>query len=197
MHAAQGLLRFLTSSGPLQMVNPMMGVGFYVEQSLHEILGRFHDAVKHELKFEEPTLRLAAPILLRDIARAMKSRSPPPEPWRRGILLVLSQPEGGIKGLVREFSLLRRAVWDTLAARRHALPGGERRTLEGHLDEALAAAAERWADLVRLLDPVPLRIAPATSEPVAPGPAQIPRPPPLPARTADAPEPSPKKKPAT
>lgn len=140
-----------------------MGVGFYIEESLHEVVGRFHAAVQRELLFGEPALRLAAPVLLRDIARAMKSAAPPPEPWQRGVVLVLSQPQGGIKGLIREFALLRRSLWETLSPR-HAIPAQERQEVERCLDEALAAAADRWASMVRLMTPGSAR---AVNAPVA------------------------------
>jgi hypothetical protein len=102
----------------------MMGAGLYVEECLQEIVGRFLSAVAAELGFQEASLRLAAPILLRDLARSLRSEAPPPEGWARGVTLVLSQPAGGVKGLLREFGLLRAALWDTLSARGHAVPLG-------------------------------------------------------------------------
>jgi hypothetical protein len=154
----------------------MMGAGLYIEECLQEIVGRFLSAVTAELQFQEPSLRLAAPILLRDLARSLRSAAPPPEPWQRGVTLVLSQPAGGVRGLVREFGLLRTALWDTLAARGHAVPSPERRAVDRFLDEAAAAAADRWAGYSRLLVPTALRDRP-TATPAPPSPI---RPPPLP-----------------
>jgi hypothetical protein len=153
----------------------MIGVGLYIEENSQEILGRFHAAVERELQFQEAALRLAAPILLHDIARAMRRSTPSVEPWRRAVLLVLSQPEGGVRGLVREFGLLRQAIWDTLAARGHAVPSAQRRQVERLLDEALASAAERWAGLVRLL---PIRERHAARNVSRTEPAAPPHPPP-------------------
>lgn len=159
----------------------MMGVGLYIEESLQEIVGRFHARVREELHFSESALRLAAPILLRDIARAMRSAAPLADPWQRSIVLVLSQPEGGIRGLVREFSLLRRILWETLGTRGHAVPSEERRAVESYLDEALASAAERWANMVRLMMPSPR--APSLERELHPRPPQpppsLPAPPPI------------------
>jgi len=129
----------------------MIGVGLYIEENLQEILARFHTAVTHELKVREPALRLAAPILLQDLARAFRGEQCGAEPWSRAVMLVMSQPEGGIRGLVREFGLLRRALWETLSERGHAVVAQERRTVDWMLDEALALSTERWAQLVRLL----------------------------------------------
>jgi hypothetical protein len=128
-----------------------MGTGLYIEEDLQEILGRFRQIVERDFHHSEPSLSLAAPMLLQDLARALRSNAPSPEPWRRSLLLIYSQPEGGIRGLVREFAALRRALWDTLAAREHACPGIERRRVDWMLDEALASAADRWAGLARLL----------------------------------------------
>ena len=157
----------------------MMGVGLYVEECLQEIVGRFLSAVTAELKYQEASLRLAAPILLRDLARSLRSAAPPPEPWMRAMTLVLSQPAGGVRGLVREFGLLRAALWDTLAERGHAVPSAERRAVDHFLDEAAAAAADRWASYARLLVPTALRDRP--SPPARPSPL---RPPPLPTKKA-------------
>ncbi len=160
----------------------MMGAGLYVEECLQEIVGRFLSAVAAELGFQEASLRLAAPILLRDLARSLRSEAPPPEGWARGVTLVLSQPAGGVKGLLREFGLLRAALWDTLSARGHAVPSAERRAVDRYLDEAAAAAADRWAVYARLLVPTSLRERPVA----APGPGPEPggpgrtRPPPIP-----------------
>jgi hypothetical protein len=42
----------------------MMGVGLLIEENLQEILSRFHTKVTGELNFEEPSLHMAAPVLL-------------------------------------------------------------------------------------------------------------------------------------
>ncbi|MGC4122386.1 MAG: hypothetical protein QM765_48955 [Myxococcales bacterium] len=156
----------------------MMGAGLYVEECLQEIVGRFLSAVTAELKFQEASLRLAAPILLRDLARSLRSPAPAPEPWLRSMTLVLSQPAGGVRGLMLEFGLLRAALWDTLAARGHAVPSIERRAVDRFLDEAAASAADRWATYARLLVPTSMRERPAS-----PVPPPV-RPPPLPKKAA-------------
>ncbi len=130
-----------------------MGVGLWIEENLQEILSRFHTKVTSELNFEEPSLHMAAPVLLHDLARAARSTISPPEPWHRGVVLVLSQPQGGIRGLLQEFSLLRLSLWETISLRHHAFTGAERRQIDRYLDEAMAAAAERWAKMVRIIGP--------------------------------------------
>ncbi len=164
----------------------MKGVGLFVEENLQEIVSRFHASVERELGFEEPALKLAAPILLSDLARHFRQGSTQPEPWRRAMVLVFSQPPGGIRGLVREVGLLRRCLWETLALRHCPVPGDERRAIDQQLDEALAFAAERWASLVRLLSPDVARVnlglsAPSAPPPIPSAPQRRP-PPPLPQR---------------
>jgi hypothetical protein len=176
----------------------MRGVGLCIEENLQEILGRFHAAVPRELGFREPALRLAAPILLQDLGRVMRHGKEEQYPWRRAVVLVLSQPEGGVRGLLREFALLRQALWETVSARNHAVPGKERRQVDRLLDEAAADAAERWAHMARLLPAPRLRErraeevrsakAPPALKTLARGPSPLPQarpprvtPPPLPA----------------
>lgn len=161
----------------------MVGVGLYIEENLQEILSRFHAAVTRELGFDEASLRLAAPILLQEIARSLRRGERRAEPWRRAVLLVVSQPEGGIRGLLREYALLRRSLWETLATRGHAFPSEERRLVDGMLDETLAQSAERWASLVRVLPPSWRRTEDSAGRTVAPSPPRAlhpgDRPPPL------------------
>ncbi|MFN7133288.1 MAG: hypothetical protein ACK4N5_14515, partial [Myxococcales bacterium] len=101
-------------------------------------------------------------------------------------MLVRSQPQGGVRGLVREFALLRRAIWDTLAAARRPVTPDERATIDLYLDEAVAFACERWASLVRVGTPAPAETASLR----VPQPLRRERPPPLPRR--DVPPPLPK-----
>lgn len=144
----------------------MVGVGLYIEENTQEILSRFQAAVTRELGFDEPSLRLAAPILLQEIGRALRRGvTAGAEPWKRSALLIVSQPAGGIRGLLREFALLRRSMWETLATRGHAVPGDERRQVDMIIDEALAYAAERWAGLVRVLPQASLGAAPRGARP--------------------------------
>ncbi len=194
-----------TVGGAMRKELPMMGVGLHIEDSAQEIVARFHAAVRRELHFEQSALQLAAPLLLRDLARSMRNiasstpkdrlaraaepeddsgRGPSAEPWHRAALLVLSHPEGGIRGLVREFATLRRSLWEVLAAQRHFFSAEERRRVDSMLDEALAFAAERWAATVRLSPTATTRRAPDSSKrtperrrALPPPPA---RPPPLP-----------------
>ena len=147
----------------------MLGVGFYLEENRQEILGRFVEAAQ-AFGSGQPALSLAAPVLLQDLARAMRSEAPPSEPWKRSMMLVASQPPGGLRGLVREFGALRRAIWEAFSARGHPVPAAERRAVDAVLDEALACAAERWATMVRLFTP---RTPEAT--PVRPTPPPLPR----------------------
>ncbi len=166
----------------------VLGVGLYIEENTQEILGRYHGAVKEQLGFSEASLQLAAPILLRDLARAMRSEERPDTPWRRAVLLVLSQPEGGVRGLVREFALLRRALWDTLAARAKPVTFDERSAIDLYLDEATAFACERWASLVRAGGP-PVESDTILRPPQARQTARKQGPPPLPRRNGPPPLP--------
>lgn len=175
----------------------MKGIGLYVEENAQEIISRFFATAAGELGHLEPALKLAAPILLQDLARAARRGVVEAEPWRRAVLLVVSQPEGGVRGLVREFGLLRRAVWESMTDRGHAVPSQERRWLDRQLDEAAAFAAERWAAMARILTPTAVRArrdAPSREPPPLPCPppanlrpmgagsasSRLSRPPPLP-----------------
>lgn len=166
----------------------VLGAGLYIEENTQEILGRYHGAVREQLGFSEATLQLCAPILLRDLARAMRSDERPEAPWRRAVLLVLSQPEGGVRGLVREFALLRRAIWDTLAARNRPITFDERSAIDLYLDEAAAYACERWASLVRAGNP-PIESDTVLRPPQPKRTVRKDRPPPLPRREAPPPLP--------
>jgi hypothetical protein len=151
-----------------------LGVGFYLEEHRQEILARFRHGAEAELGVTEPALVHAAPVLLHDVSRGVRLRRSPGALGRRAVLLILSQPPGGLRGLIREFGVLRRAIWETLAVRGHAVPHVERQAVDRSLDDALADAGERWAAMARVFakptgpgqHPPPLpRVPPRGSKP--------------------------------
>ncbi len=121
----------------------MASVGIALEENVADFLCAFQVLLRRELGRERSALENFAPLFFADLARAFRKERLADKPWRRAALLIAARPEGGTPGLVREFALLRQALWETLAYRRHAVASRDRRFIDRAIDEALAEAVER------------------------------------------------------
>ncbi len=148
-------------------------MGLYIEQEQGEISRRFKERAASELFHHAAALEHATQALLRALALQLSSAPSSDEGRLRALMLVRSHPPGGVRGLVREFGLLRRTLWEVLLERGHALAGEERRQADQELDELLALAVERLAALMRhAMAPSNRNESVGIGEPEAPQPPQ-------------------------
>ncbi|MDR0965683.1 MAG: hypothetical protein LBM75_04150 [Myxococcales bacterium] len=121
----------------------MASVGIALEENVPDFLRAFQVHLRRELGRERSALERFAPLFFIELARAFRRNRLADRPWSRATLLIAARPEGGAPGLIREFSLLRQALWETMAYRQHAVAIQDRRAIDRAMDEALAEAVER------------------------------------------------------
>lgn len=123
----------------------MGGIGWMVEDHLVEIVNLWRRHLARELPgVTDPALGYAVPVFLRELSRCLRDdAAASANPFRRCELLLKVAPGEGPAGLVHEFRLLRRAIWEVLRAHGRLVPPQERTVADGKIDEAMAAAVAR------------------------------------------------------
>jgi hypothetical protein len=126
----------------------MGGIGWMVEDHLVEIVNLWRRHLARELPgVTEPALGYAVPVFLRELSRCLRDdAAASANPFRRCELLLKVAPGEGPAGLVHEFRLLRRAIWEVLRAHGRLVPPQERTVADGKIDEAMAAAVARLVE---------------------------------------------------
>jgi hypothetical protein len=123
-----------------------VAVGLLVEEHRGEIASTWRTNVERELG-GEPAIGFAVGPLLREMSLALRSEAPPGPrvPREEGLqrCAVLVRSTAHAPRVVREFKLLRRAVWDVLRASGRIVGADERRAVDEWLDEGLATSLDR------------------------------------------------------
>lgn len=181
----------------------MGGIGWMVEDHLVEIVNLWRRHLARQLPgLADPALGYAAPVFLRELSRALREDDPSAaHPFRRCELLLKVAPSEGLAGVVHEFRLLRRALWEVLRVHGRLVPPLERSIADEKIDEAIATAIGRLAErphereprtrsLARIAGELrgPARGTGAPRVNTTPRPAAAPTPPPLPMTAEPLPE---------
>ncbi len=159
-----------------------VAVGLLVEEHRGEIASTWRTMLERELG-GEPAIGFAVGPLLREMSLALRLEAPPGPrvPREEGLqrCAVLVRSTAHAPRVVREFKLLRRALWDVLRASGRIVAADERRAVDEWLDEGLATSLDRLERVrarVDLLDRPPVIAAarPAATPPPLPRARAIP-----------------------